>query len=43
MGDIPLGIMVYRWFNLDIERKDLPNLARWYDHLTDRPGFKLLS
>ena len=40
MGDIPLGIMVYRWFNLDIERKDLPNLARWYDHLTDRPGFQ---
>ncbi len=40
MGDIPLGIAVYRWFNLDIERKHLPNLARWYDHLTDRPDFQ---
>ncbi len=40
MGDIPLGIAVYRWFNLDIERKHLPNLARWYEHLTERPGFQ---
>ena len=40
MADIPVGIMAYRWFNLDIERADLVNLARWYEGLTQRPAFK---
>ena len=40
MADIPLGIMVYRWFTLDIERTELPSLHRWYRRLTDRPAFK---
>ena len=40
MADIPLGIMVYRWFTLDIERTELPSLHRWYQQLTDRPAFK---
>jgi glutathione S-transferase len=40
MADIPLGIMVYRWFTLDIERTELPSLYRWYQQLADRPAFK---
>lgn len=40
MADIPLGIMVYRWFNLDIERKELSALDQWYGQLTDRTAFK---
>jgi len=41
MGDIPIGIYGYRWHAFeDIERKDLPNLRRWYDQLTDRPAFR---
>lgn len=40
VGDIPVGIMTYRWFTLDIEREDMPNLQRWYDRLTRRPGFQ---
>lgn len=40
MGDIPLGIAAYRWFVLDIEREDYPNLRRWYDALSARPGFR---
>jgi len=40
MADIPLGIMVYRWFNLEIERKEMPDLARWYQLLTQRPTFQ---
>ena len=38
--DIPNGIYTYRWFNLDIEREDLPNLRRWYDQLTERPAYQ---
>jgi glutathione S-transferase len=40
VGDIPVGIMTYRWYTLEIEREELPNLKRWYDRLTERPGFK---
>ena len=40
MADIPVGIMVYRWFTLDIERMELPSLNRWYQKLTSRPAYK---
>ena len=40
MADIPVGIMVYRWFTLEIERMELPSLNRWYQKLTDRPAYK---
>ena len=40
IADIPVGIMVYRWFTLEIERMELPSLNRWYQKLTDRPAYK---
>ena len=40
MADIPVGIMVYRWFTLDIERMELPSLHRWYQRLADRSAYK---
>ncbi len=40
LGDIPVGIMAYRWFQLDIERIELPHLARWYQSLTDRKAYR---
>jgi len=40
IADIPVGIMVYRWFTLDIDRMELPSLHRWYRRLTDRPAYK---
>ena len=40
MGDIPVGIGTYRWFALDIEREDFRNVKRWYDALTERPGYR---
>jgi glutathione S-transferase len=39
-GDIPLGIMVYRWFNLPIERPELPNLKGWYTRLAGRAPYR---
>jgi len=40
VGDIPLGIYAYRWYQFDIERKPLPNLERWYAALAERPAFR---
>jgi len=40
IGDIPVGVMVYRWFNLDIKREDYPNARRWYDALCKRPPYQ---
>ena len=42
MGDIPLGIAAWRWFNMPIEREDYPHLKRWFDALSDRPGYQQL-
>jgi glutathione S-transferase len=40
MGDIPLGFAVYRWYALDIERPDRPNVRAWYERLCERPGYQ---
>ena len=39
MGDIPVGVSLHRWFQMDIEREDLPNLAAYYKRLQARPAF----
>ena len=40
MGDIPLGIAAWRWFNMPIEREEYPHLKRWVDALSERPGYQ---
>jgi len=40
LADIPLGPIAHRFFSLDIERPDLPNLRRWYAALSERPAFQ---
>ena len=40
MGDIPLGCVAYRYFNVDIERPSLVHLQAWYDRLSARPAFQ---
>ena len=40
MGDVALGPLLYRWFELEIDRPDLPALRAWYDRLADRPAFQ---
>lgn len=39
MGDIPVGIVTYRWFILNIERPAMPNVEAWYQRLLARPAF----
>jgi glutathione S-transferase len=40
MGDIPLGVAAFRWFNLPIDRPQLKNLEAWFDRIMQRPAFK---
>lgn len=40
MGDIPLGIVTYRWFVMEIDRPAMPNVEAWYRRLMDRPAFR---
>ena len=40
IGDIPVGIAAYRWYEMPIEREDYPNLKRWFDALSIRPAFQ---
>jgi glutathione S-transferase len=39
-GDIPIGIVTYRWLLLDIERPPLPNVEAWNERLQQRTAFR---
>ena len=39
-GDIPVGIMIYRYTQLIPERPKTENLDRWYAAVSSRPAFK---
>ena len=40
MGDIPLGCVAYRYFNIAVDRPSLPNLEAWYARLCGRPAYQ---
>jgi glutathione S-transferase len=40
MGDIPMGVSAFRWYNMAIERPALKNLDAWYARLCARPAFQ---
>jgi len=40
MGDIPAAATVHRWYALDIDHPDLPNVLRWYGLMRERPPFR---
>ncbi len=40
MGDIPLGCVVYRYFNIEVARPPLPHLEAWYRRLAARPAYQ---
>ncbi len=40
LADIAVGTHLYRYFNIDIERPDVPRLAAYYDRLAGRPVYR---
>lgn len=42
MGDIPAATTVHRWYALDIQHPDLPNLYRWYQLMKERQFFRAI-
>lgn len=40
MGDIPLGIWVYRWYNMPIQRPEMAHLKAWYGRLCERAPYQ---
>ena len=40
MGDIPLGAVAYRYYNVNVSRPSLPNIEKWYAKLCERPAFQ---
>lgn len=41
IADIPVGLVVNRWFAIPFEKPALPALAAYYDRLADRPAYRL--
>ena len=39
MGDIPLGCVAYRYYNIDVVRPELPYLQAWYKRLSQRQAY----
>lgn len=41
IADIPMGLVVNRWFMLsDLKRPDYPAVAAYYELMSERPGFR---
>jgi len=38
LADIALALSVHRWFSTPFERKDLPNVTRFYEEMKQRPA-----
>ena len=40
LADIPLGHVLYRYFDIEINRRDFPALTRYYRRLCDRAAYR---
>ncbi len=39
LGDIPLGIMANRWYEIPVPKPNLPKVEAWFERLKARPAF----
>ena len=40
IGDIPIGLVVNRWFHLNFDRPSYPSVERYYEQLSERPPYR---
>ncbi|KZY33636.1 glutathione S-transferase [Roseovarius sp. HI0049] len=40
LADVQFGHVLYRYYEIGIERADLPNVARYYARLQERPAYR---
>lgn len=40
LGDIPVGLLVNRWYAIEFEKPMLPVLQAYYDRLAERAGYR---
>ena len=40
LADIPIGHILYRYYDIDIERAELPHLRAYYERLCARPAYR---
>ena len=40
LADVPAGTCLYRYFELDIERPEVPKVEAWYARLQERPAYR---
>jgi glutathione S-transferase len=40
IGDIPIGLVVNRWFCLNFNKPSYPSVARYYEQLSTRPAYR---
>lgn len=40
LGDIPLALIAYRWYAMDIERPAVQAVNAWFERVSSRPAFQ---
>jgi glutathione S-transferase len=40
VADIPIGLVVNRWFSLNFERPEYAAAKAYYDRLSERPAYR---
>ena len=40
VGDIPVGLIVNRWFAINFAKPELRAVAAYYDRLAERPPYR---
>ena len=40
IGDIPVGLVVNRWFSINFQKPEFKAVSAYYDRLTERPAYR---